>query len=436
MRTDQQYQDCLNRLFGLRRFGIKLGLETIQNVLDQLGNPEKNLACIHVAGTNGKGSVASLLADILAKSGFKTGLYTSPHLVRFNERIRVNGEQITDAHVVRAYQAVDKAHFADRELTYFEYATAMALFHFAKEKVDWAIMETGMGGRLDATNAIFPKVCVITNLSLEHQGYLGKTLGRIAREKAGIIKKGVPVVTGVTQKKALETVTRKAREMGAPCHVLGRDFKIRRNGPTRFTYFGENQVLRNLETRLSCRHMADNAALSLAVCEILENSGVSIRQKDLYESVRFTQWPGRLEMVSQNPYLLLDGAHNRAAAKNLAAYLDQNLSHKNIHLVLGILDDKPYEDMLSFLLPCASRVYFTRPVIDRAMDPEILAKKAAQIKPDLDIRVIPGVAGALEAAVKAAKKSDAVCVAGSLYVVGEAKAALEQDPKTGLSILN
>ncbi|MDH3829843.1 MAG: Mur ligase family protein, partial [Desulfobacterales bacterium] len=203
-------------MYGFRRFGIKLGLSTIKRILVGLGNPQDTFACIHVAGTNGKGSVASSLASILHRNGFKTGLYTSPHLVRFNERIQVNNRPVTNEKVVTSYSAVKDAHFGKRDPTFFEFTTAMALFEFAAQKVDWAVIETGMGGRLDATNIINPALSIITNISLEHRAYLGNTLAQIAGEKAGIIKKRTPLVTGVRQKKAFDEIKRIAAGKKAP----------------------------------------------------------------------------------------------------------------------------------------------------------------------------------------------------------------------------
>jgi dihydrofolate synthase/folylpolyglutamate synthase len=193
-------------MYGFQRFGIKLGLTTIRKILNGLGNPHKAYACIHVAGTNGKGSVASSLASILYRSGYKTGLYTSPHLVRFNERIQVNSRQISNKNVVAAYNAVKGVHHGRREPTFFEFATAMALYEFARQKVDWAVIETGMGGRLDATNVIQPELAIITNISLEHRQYLGNTVNEIAAEKAGIIKYRKPVITAISQKNAYGVV--------------------------------------------------------------------------------------------------------------------------------------------------------------------------------------------------------------------------------------
>lgn len=214
------YPECLEYMYSLRRFGIILGLDTISIILNTLGNPQDTFSCIHVAGTNGKGSIASALSTILALTGRRVGLYTSPHLVRFNERIAINGEPINDAAVIEAHDAVRKAASGGREPTFFEYTTAMAFHYFARKKVDWAIIETGMGGRMDATNVVKPVLSIISNVSLEHQVYLGKTIAKIAYEKAGIIKAKTPVVTGVRQPSALGILTRVADEKKCRFFVL------------------------------------------------------------------------------------------------------------------------------------------------------------------------------------------------------------------------
>ncbi len=210
------YQKCLDIIYKLGRFGIKLELDTISNILNLLDNPEKKYNIVHVAGTNGKGSTATYIASILQVAGFKTGVYTSPHLVRFNERIAINGRDISNDDVVNAYEAVHKVDTGERKATFFEIATAMGFYHFAKENVQWAVIETGMGGRFDATNIIKPKVSVITNLSIEHTEYLGNTIKALAKEKGGIIKTGTPVVTGVSQPSGLKVIKNIAKEKSDP----------------------------------------------------------------------------------------------------------------------------------------------------------------------------------------------------------------------------
>ncbi|MFC1885503.1 bifunctional folylpolyglutamate synthase/dihydrofolate synthase [Thermodesulfobacteriota bacterium] len=419
------YNECMQAMFSLNRFGIKLGLSSIQNVLDGLGNPQNAFSCVHVAGTNGKGSIASALSTIFNLAGYKVGLYTSPHLVRFNERIRINGRPIDDDDVVRSYHAVKDLHSGERELTFFEYATAMALYEFGRQQIDWAIIETGMGGRLDATNIIQPFISIISNISLEHQMYLGKTVSQIAGEKGGIIKKKTPVITGVKQPKALSVIQEIARKKEAPLYRLGKDFRVRRRGQKQFSYFGMDHIWRDLKTGLLGNHQVDNAALVLSACEILNRSQTDLSLENISNGLLRNNWPGRLEIFSTSPVILLDGAHNLAAARNLARFLSENLKDRNITLVAGILDDKPYTAMLRYLLPLCSRAILTRAKIDRALPPDRLYDEA---KTSLsDIQISPDVCSALKTAVETTTPEDVICIAGSLYVVGEAKEALDKN---------
>jgi dihydrofolate synthase/folylpolyglutamate synthase len=410
-------------MYGLRRFGIKMGLSTIKTILSGLGNPQNTYACIHVAGTNGKGSVASSLASILKQAGYKTGLYTSPHLVRFNERIQVNNRPISNQNVLASYHAINQVHHGDREPTFFEFATIMAFYEFARQKVDWAIIETGMGGRLDATNIIRPRLSIITNISLEHREYLGNTLEQISREKAGIIKSRIPVITGIRQKKAIAVVENKAAEQSAPLFRFGKNFKVRRNALGTFSYQGIKANWKDLQTGLPGRHQVDNAALILAACEILNQKGVNLSLDHIKAGLIKNRWPGRLEIVSTDPVIIFDGAHNFIAARNLARFLSANYDRRNVTMVIGILDDKPYRAMLNCLLPTANQVILTRAKINRAMEPQKLEPIAKKMIPG--VTVIPDVKQALEHAIKTASPDDTICVAGSLYVVGEAKEALD-----------
>jgi dihydrofolate synthase/folylpolyglutamate synthase len=424
MVSDSSYHSCLQNMYGLRRFGIKLGLSTIEQILSGLGDPQDSYACIHVAGTNGKGSVASALATILKQAGYKTGLYTSPHLVDFNERIQVNNRPISNSHVVASYNTIKKARPGDREPTFFEFATVMAFVEFARRKVDWAVIETGMGGRLDATNIIRPRVSIITNISLEHRDYLGNTLEQISAEKAGIIKPHTPVITGIRQKKALAVVENKAAEKSAALFRLGKDFKVRRNPAGTFSYHGIDADWRQLQTGLAGSHQVDNAALVLAACEILNQNGAKLTLDHIRAGLINNRWPGRLEIVSTEPLIILDGAHNFIAARNLARFLSENFDRRKITMIIGILDDKPYQAMLKCLLPTARRVILTRARINRAMEPEKLEPLAKKIIPG--VTIIPDVKQALEHALKTAAPDEVICVAGSLYVVGEAKEALDK----------
>jgi dihydrofolate synthase/folylpolyglutamate synthase len=427
------YQQCLENIYQLGRFGIKLELETIQNILARLGHPEKKYPCVHVAGTNGKGSTATYMASILQAAGFKTGIYTSPHLVKFNERICINGQMIKDPDVVSAYEAVNAADTGKRQATFFEIATAMAFYHFAREKVDWAVIETGMGGRFDATNIIEPAVGIITNLSIEHTQYLGTTIQALATEKGGIIKTGTPLVTSVHQPSGNRILRQIAKDKNAPLYQYKQDFFVRKNpGKSTVTYRGLNLRISRITPPLPGDHQKENLGMALAACELIfdkhrENSPRYRLTPDLVrQGLAGTRWPGRLEVIQQNPLVILDGAHNLKASQVLARYLAQILSGRPLTLVIGILDDKPYEAMLKNLLPLARRVIITRAKIDRSLPTQVLAAAAKKIFKG-PIQVVENVAEAVSLAISTSSEQEAVCIAGSLYVAGEAKEKFDLD---------
>jgi dihydrofolate synthase/folylpolyglutamate synthase len=411
-------------MYGLRRFGIILGLETIKSILNDLGNPQNRFHSIHVAGTNGKGSVAAALSSILQESGYRVGLYTSPHLVRFNERICINNRQISDDAVVKSYRAVQKAHHGKRQPTFFELTTAMAFYEFGRQAVDWTVIETGMGGRLDATNIIHPAVSIITNISMEHREYLGNSLAQITREKAGIIKRATPVVTAIRQRHAKSVIQQIAAKKSAPLYILGENFKARHLRSGGFTYYGIENTWHHMRSALLGNYQVENAALAIAACELLNKNKAVISENNIRNGLIKTRWPGRLEIVSDHPMIILDGAHNLIAARKLARFLGNNLAHRPITLVVGILNDKPYKAMLKSLLPVCSRLVITQAKIDRALDTrqlfDVVKNKIS------DVRMISDVAEAVAQAVATADSNEVVCIAGSLYVVGEAKAAIEK----------
>ncbi len=422
------YKKCLDSMFALGRFGIKLGLDTVDGILKNLDYPQKKFRSIHIAGTNGKGSTASYIASILQNSGCNVALYTSPHLIKFNERFVINGKQVSDNDIVDAYLAVKNADTGERQATFFELATSMAFYLFAGQKVKWAVIETGMGGRLDATNIILPELSIISNLSIEHADYLGDSLEAIAGEKAGIIKHQKPVITGVSQPSALKIIKDRAEKMSAPLYIKDHDFFTENAGdrPLRFNYRGILHNWKGLETSLKGPHQTENAALALAACDllsdkILADSGKSmITETSVRTGLATTKWPGRLEYIMKSPDVIIDGAHNLHAAENLGMYLDENFNQKHLTMVIGILNDKPYKEMLTNLLPCADKIIFTRAKIDRSLDPAVL-RDFAQTFSSAHIQIIEDVAGAVEHAVKSASSDDAVCIAGSLYVAGEAR---------------
>jgi len=418
---------CIKELFDLRRGGIVLGLETIQALLDRLQNPQTKFSTIHIAGTNGKGSIASSLSTILTQTRHHTGLFTSPHLVRFNERIKINNKEITDDEVYYTCQKIKEITLKGRIPTFFEYNTAMAFDVFAAHNVDWAIIETGMGGRLDSTNVILPKLSVITNISLEHTDFLGKTLSEIAFEKAGIIKLKTPIVTGAKQKKVLDIFTSIAKEKKAPLYCLGKEFKIRRNKNGTFTYYGLDHTLKNVRTNLLGNYQIDNAAITLCVCELLIRQGVKTTMDDAMKGLRENIWAGRLELIHSSPRVILDGAHNLIAARNLAKFLLQNEIRKQTTLILGILDDKPYKAMLKILLPCCHRIILTRPKTERALPVDTLISAARELElRGVQIDWSEDVPAALELALQTSPTTETICLAGSLYLVGDAKSHIEK----------
>ncbi len=415
--------DHLSALYRLRRFGIKLGLASISRLMRGLGNPQDRFSSIHIAGTNGKGSIAAFLSSVLAQGGYKVGLYTSPHLVRFNERIQINGRPISDKDVARVAEVVQRIYTQGEPPTFFECATAMAFYHFASEKVDWAVLETGMGGRYDATNVVHPEVSIISNISMEHQEYLGNTLAKIAREKAGIIKKNAGIVTGTRQKSALKVIEQVATEKEVPLYRLGKEIRIRKNKEGSFTYLGIGRRWPQVKIGMIGDHQVTNAALALGALELLQKKGVYLTDEAVYEGLAATRWPGRLEVFSRKPFILLDGAHNPSAVRTLKKFLENSFSSRRLTMVVGVLEDKAWKPMLRDLAAVAHRIILTRPQYERAADPHKLASFLRPLKQDLV--VIPKLSDAISFALEETSKADAVCITGSLYTVGDARAYLD-----------
>lgn len=354
------FEALLKELYGLERFGIKLGLDTIRDLLARLGNPEQAFPAIHVTGTNGKGSTCAFLSSIFRASGYRVGLYTSPHLVKFNERIRVDGRLIPDADVARLYAEV-RPHAAamaaaseTNQPTFFEVTTAMAFRYFEEREVDLAVVEVGMGGALDATNVVNPDACVITRIGLEHTEYLGRSIERIAREKSGILKSGVPVVT--VDQPALGVIGARAAAMGCPLTVVGQDVRYSRVG---FDLEGQDLILEDgasVHVRIPMlgsfqpENAATAFATALAVRERWRLTGAEIA-----EGLRAARWPGRLQIVHRDPTVLVDGAHNAPAAMALGESLQELFPGRKLTFVLGILNDKDLAGIADALGPLAAQ---------------------------------------------------------------------------------
>ena len=424
------YEQTLTYLYDLQKYGIKFGLSSTSNLLKRLGDPHKKLKAIHIAGTNGKGSTAAMLSAILVRAGYQVGLYTSPHLVRFNERFRVNEQEVGDEEILEVFRRMRKV-VAEREPpTFFEATTAMALNLFAEKRVDWAILEVGMGGRLDATNVIQPQITIINNVSLDHQEFLGATLTRIAREKAGIIKKEVPLITAVRQPAALAIIKARCLEAGAPCYRVGKEIRVRFLGERRFGYLGLGWCLENLHSPLAGRHQVLNAATALGGLEVLERHGhFRLNQDHIREGLSRTRWAGRLEWLSRRPAVLLDGAHNYAGMTALRQALKEEYAYRRLIVVLGIMADKDLRRMVLKLAPLAEHIIFTRPRYERAAEPESLLEMAGDFAERTEL--IKPVEAALERAKDLAGPEDLVLVTGSLYFIGEVKEVHERQSTAG-----
>jgi dihydrofolate synthase / folylpolyglutamate synthase len=411
-------------VYDLQKYGIKFGLSSTLSLLSRLQLPYQEGRYLHLAGTNGKGSVAAMLSAILAQAGYPVGLFTSPHLVRFEERYRLRDRDISADRLLDLINQVRAVIDEAEPPTFFEFATAMAFLYVFQERADPIILETGMGGRLDATNIVQPQVAVITNISMDHQEFLGNTLTAVAGEKAGIIKPGAPLVTGAVQKRVLDLFRRRCRAVNAPMYVRGVDFDARGGPAGRLSYAGLDWRFTRLETNLFGRHQYGNAALALAALEVLARQGFTIPESAVREGLRQVRWPGRLEQVAQDPRVILDGAHNPAAARTLADTLKGMQKNGRLILVLGIMADKDVGAIIGRLLPLAHTAVFTRPRYFRAAEPEDLARQARPYGVETLVELT--VADAIRRAQTLAGAGDRIVVTGSLYTVGEAKEYFEE----------
>ena len=429
------YQEAWSFLDGLQFFKIKLGLESMDALLAELDRPQEKYPCIHIGGTNGKGSVAATLLAILTAAGYRVGLYTSPHLSSVRERFKIGDRYISkDEFAVVAKKII---HVLDgRQITYFEFTTALALLWFAEKEVDIALLEVGLGGRLDATNVATPLVSVITNISLDHEQYLGTTVGEIAAEKAGIIKPEVPVVTGARQGEALAIIEARAACLRSPVLRLNRDFKCRPHATDKelWSYSGirENrkthQEVPDLPLRLRGAHQVDNAALALAALEIIRLR-FPVSDSQLRQGLSQVAWPGRLEeirLAGPPPCrFLLDGAHNPDGARVLKAALHDDFRFTRLILVWACMADKDVTATLLEVAPLAAEIIFTRPESERSARPEVLRDLLPEeLRGSRRTACTDSVRAALDLAMASAGTDDLICVAGSLYLVGQARLLL------------
>ena len=428
------YTECLTYLtdLGHEMRGVKFDLEAIRQIMEALGHPEQKYPTAIVAGTNGKGSTSAMLASILDCAGYRTGLYTSPHLVRVNERIRIKGSDISDEDFARSFTAVRDTveglvacGVLPHRPSFFEFLTATAFLHFARAGVDFAVLEVGMGGRLDATNITQPRVAVITNVELDHMEYLGSTHAAIAFEKAGVIQRGCPVISGCENFAAAEVVRRRAQELNAELIELRSLASGNLRGEAgRYTFdlALDGARLEDLAVSLPGRFQVRNAQAAAIAAWRLAEDGFQISAEAIRAGVHRARWPGRLEVVSRRPLVLLDGAHNPAAARELAQFVREELARKRLTLVYASMRDKAIGEISEVLFPLADASFLTRVEQPRAAAPqEILA--AARFRP-AHVVLEPDPVRAFERAEERAAPEDVVLVAGSLFLVRAIKQAL------------
>ena len=421
----RSYEAARGRLYALQQFGIHLGLETVSSLLSELGNPQDRFPVLHVAGTNGKGSVAAITASILQAAGIRVGLYTSPHLLDFRERIQIRGRCIPGGRVVELFDRIQSLPSFAVPPTFFEVATAMAFQYFAEEQVEIAVMEVGLGGRFDATNVCRPTGTVITNVSFDHEKYLGSSLEAIAFEKAGILKWNVPLVMGPVERSVDRVLQEQARQKQVPTFKFGSEFLSVSHPSGAFDFVGMHRNYANLRCALEGKHQTVNAACALAVLEAGVMPRTSIPEWAVRQGLEQVSWPGRLERLRRRPLVLCDGAYNPAAAECLKISLQRNVSAqraRRLILVIGMMQDKNLAVFLNTLVPLAEAVILTKINSPRAATVRALKEALPVIDRPVYERDTPE--AAMDLATCLASENDLICITGSLFLVGHVKSLM------------
>jgi len=415
------------------------GLDKMRYLLNALGNPQDQFKIVHVAGTKGKGSTCTMLSDMLIASGSKVGLYTSPHVVDLRERIRINGEMITEMQLVEVVDALAPAVEAmdEKPPSFFEMLTAMSFYFFAKEGVDVAVIETGLGGRLDSTNVVSPTVIGITSISMDHQRQLGTTVQAIAMEKAGIFKQGVPIVSSKQTSEVAKVLTAEAEKIDAPLAFTGKEISYscrfessRSLGPhNRICLSTPTSKFEHLPVPLYGEHQAENLGLALSMLDALKTTGFPVDDEQAVTGLSNTRLSGRMEVVNSDPKVLIDGAHNAASIKKLIQATGQHLPYDSMVVIFGCCEDKDVDGMLHELQYGADKVIFTRVRSPRSVLPEDLAAKYTELCGKMH-QVASNLKEAIALAEPAISDGDLILVTGSFYLVGEAKTmfAKDEDP--------
>jgi len=439
------YQEVLAHLDALQMHKIKLGLEAMQSFLEKVDRPESRLRFVHVAGTNGKGSVCTAVAEVLGLAGYRVGVYTSPHLSSVRERFRIGSEYISEKKFAELGTRICRV-LGEEQITYFEFTTALGLLWFAESNVDLVLLETGMGGRLDATNVVTPLLSVITSVSMDHEAYLGTSLAVIAGEKAGIIKPGVPVVSGAIHPEVTAVVEAVALANAAALYTLRQDFDYVMHPDTSWTWTGSKALagcqIAGLRSSRASLVQQENDSLSIAVLQLLQKNGFNVSEQQVCQGIANVKWPGRMEYFNQDYTstaadnkagnskkvlrYLLDGAHNTDGVNNLAKTLVENFQYKKLIGVWGAMVDKDLAATLGLIAPLADELIITQPDGERAATPEqIYAILNTEQK--RKARCVKKVDEALIAAQELAEEGDIIVVGGSLYLIGAVRHLLLGD---------
>ncbi|MBN1948828.1 MAG: bifunctional folylpolyglutamate synthase/dihydrofolate synthase [Candidatus Cloacimonetes bacterium] len=423
-----KYKEFLEYIYQRYSGNVKLGLERMRSILDAMGNPNLQLQGIHIAGTNGKGSTAAMCEAMSIAHGLKTGLNTSPHLIDYRERIRINGKNITYRELLRIFRTWEQVLQAN-EASFFEITTAIAFYYFREQQIDNAIFEVGLGGRLDGTNPFAATVAAITSISYDHTKSLGKTIAKIAGEKAGIIKPEVPLILGKMSPYAVKIISGVSSRLQAPTLVYGRDFQAvnisTSERGTTFDYLAPDLKLQTVTTNLLGQYQAINAATAItAFHSFQKRTGRDLIEDKVREALRRVNWPGRLQVLAQNPTTIIDGAHNAEGVKNLVKNLRVLFPEKRILFVLAILRDKNLSEMIADICGISNKLYITRNKSTRAAEIEEQARIAR--KYNTPFVTIPEVLAAVRLAQQEAEASDLLVISGSLYTISEVLAARKE----------